>query len=445
MAEGHAVVADVVVRVRVGARNVVHQQRVALHVGHGVVRIGVDLHEAAVGGAASAAGDGLGHDGRRRVRRHVRHLRAGVLELPFPRERDGEHLTARVRSGHPHSRVLHGHLGADVAVDPLHGRALFSLGALGDQVVDVVGPVLDGCVPAAATLLHDDFHHSGVQRVRLVNRRGATLHVVHVRIFIDDDQRALKLAHVFRVNAEVRLQRDVHVDPRRNVDEGATRPHSGVERRELVVASRNDGAEVLLKQVLVLTQGGVGVNEDDTLFLQVLADLVVNHLGFVLGGNAGDETLLLRLGDAELVVGALNVLRQVVPRGRLLLGRAHVVLDVVKVDVGKIRAPRGHRLLLENFQCLRALVQHPLRLALDTGDVAHHIFVQATARSCAGSVGIVPTVVVGTDRLDDFVVVHRPLKAWCGLHFSHCQPLLSLRSPPLCPLTRIQADRQGEC
>ena len=61
-------------------------------------------------------------------------------------------------------------------------------------------------------------------------------------------------------------------------------------------------------------QRGVGVEEDDALRLEVLADRVVDDLGLVLRGDAGDEALLLRLGDAELVVGVLDVLGQVVPR-----------------------------------------------------------------------------------------------------------------------------------
>ncbi len=90
---------------------------------------------------------------------------------------------------------------------------------------------------------------------------------------------------------------------RRHVDERAARPHGGVERGELVVAGRDDGAEVLLEELGVLAQRGVGVHEDDALRLELLADLVVDDLGLVLRGDAGDEALALRLGDAELLVG----------------------------------------------------------------------------------------------------------------------------------------------
>jgi hypothetical protein len=71
---------------------------------------------------------------------------------------------------------------------------------------------------------------------------------------------------------------------------------------------------VLAEQVLVLAQGGVGVEEEHALLLEVLADLVVDDLGLVLGGDAGDQALLLGLGDAQAVVGVLDVLGQVLPR-----------------------------------------------------------------------------------------------------------------------------------
>jgi hypothetical protein len=104
-----------------------------------------------------------------------------------------------------------------------------------------------------------------------------------------------------------------------HVDERPAGPHRRVERGELVVADRDDRAEVLAEELLVLAQAGVGVDEDDALLLEVLADRVVDDLRLVLRGDTGDQALLLRLGDAELVVGVLDVLGQVLPAGGLLL------------------------------------------------------------------------------------------------------------------------------
>src|SRR5699024_611551 len=97
----------------------------------------------AVAGAATGAGDGLRDDRRLRVRGGVDHLRPGVLVLTGAREGDGQRLAARVLTRDPDGRVLHGDLRADVAVDPLHRRALLRDRALRDEVVHVVRPVLD--------------------------------------------------------------------------------------------------------------------------------------------------------------------------------------------------------------------------------------------------------------------------------------------------------------
>src|SRR6202034_4944545 len=145
------VFADVDVRVGVAAADRIHQQRITFHAGARPVRALVHLDQAAVGGATTAACDRLGHDVARRVWRQVQHLGAGVLVLALAGERDRKHLALGVFAGHPDRRVFHGDLGSNVAVDPFHGGAGFSPGPLGDQVVDVVRPVLDGGVTATAT------------------------------------------------------------------------------------------------------------------------------------------------------------------------------------------------------------------------------------------------------------------------------------------------------
>ena len=393
VAELHVVDADVDRRVGVGARDRVDQQRVAAHRVRRVVGVRVDAHLAAVAGAAAAAGDRLRDDRRLRVRRHVDHLRAGVLVLAGAREGDREGLALGVLAHEEDRRVLHGDLRADVAVDPLHGGALGGGGPLGDEVVDVVRPVLDRRVANARVLLHDDLDDGRVQRVGLVDRRRAALDVVHVAALVGDDQRALELAHVLGVDAEVGLQRDLDVHARRHVDERAARPHRRVQRGELVVAGRDDGAEVLLEELGVLLQRGVGVHEDDALALELFVDLVVDHLGLVLRGDARDEALALSLGDAELLVGVLDVVGQVFPGLGLLLGRAHEVLDVVEVDLREIGTPGGHRLRSKSLSALAAL-EHPFGLALQPRDVGDHLWGDAASGGCAGDVGVGPAELV---------------------------------------------------
>src|SRR6266568_2370283 len=156
VAQRHVVLADVDVRVGVRAGDRVDQQRVALDRRAAVVRALQYLDQATVRGPAAAPGDRLGDDRRGRARCRVHHLRPGVLVLALAGHGDAEYLALGVLADHVDRRVLHGDLGADVAVDPLHRAALVADGPLGDQVVDVVRPVLDRRVPAPPVLLHDD-------------------------------------------------------------------------------------------------------------------------------------------------------------------------------------------------------------------------------------------------------------------------------------------------
>ncbi len=286
----------------------------------------------------------------------VHHLGSGVLVLARTGERDGQGLALGVLAHQVDRRVFHRHLGADVAVHPLHGRAGVRDGALGDQVVDVVRPVLDRRVPAPRALLHDDLDHRGVQRVRGVDRRGAALDIVHVGVLVDDDQGPLELAHVLGVDPEVSLQRDLHPHALRHVDERPAGPDGRVQRGELVVPDRDHRREILPEHLRVLPQRRVGVQEKTPFSSRSSRILWYTTSDSYCAATPRDQALLLRLGDAEPVVGVLDVRRQVIPAGRLLLGRAHEVLDVVEVDPRQVRAPRRHRLAVEQLQAAQPQV-----------------------------------------------------------------------------------------
>src|SRR3712207_7519718 len=80
-------------------------------------------------------------------------LAARVLVLAVAGVGDGEDLAPRALARQVDRRVLHGELGAEVAVHPLDGGVLLGDRPLGDQVVGVVRPVLDGRVPDARVRL----------------------------------------------------------------------------------------------------------------------------------------------------------------------------------------------------------------------------------------------------------------------------------------------------
>ncbi|CAB4560903.1 unannotated protein [freshwater metagenome] len=93
----------------------------------------------------------------------MNHLGTGILVLPLAGESNRQSLTTSTLASKDYRWILHGHLGTDVAIDPLHGCTFVCDSTLGNQVVNVVGPVLDGGVANASILLHDDLNYRRVQ------------------------------------------------------------------------------------------------------------------------------------------------------------------------------------------------------------------------------------------------------------------------------------------
>ncbi|SVD83688.1 uncharacterized protein METZ01_LOCUS436542, partial [marine metagenome] len=74
------------------------------------------------------------------------------------------------------------------------------------------------------------------------------------------------------------MQRHVDFDALGHVDERPAGPDGRVERRELVVVGGDDRGVVLLEDLLVLLQCLVRAEEEDSLLLQILADVVIDDL-----------------------------------------------------------------------------------------------------------------------------------------------------------------------
>ena len=73
-------------------------------------------------------------------------------------------------------------------------------------------PVLHGRVFDLRVVQRDQLHHRRVQLVLVAHRRRAAFQVAHRRAFLGHDQRALELAGVGRVDAEIggQLHRAAH-------------------------------------------------------------------------------------------------------------------------------------------------------------------------------------------------------------------------------------------
>ena len=133
-----------------------------------------------------------------------------------------------------------------------------------------------------------------------------------LRSFIRDDERALKLAHIRHVHAEVSLQRQLHMYALRDINEGTAGPDSTVQRGKFVIVIRHHRAEIFTEQFRIEAQPVFNADEDHALFFQLFLNGVVYHLGFVLCSDTGEE-LLFGFRDAKLVEGVFDGFRDIVP------------------------------------------------------------------------------------------------------------------------------------
>src|SRR3569623_1470394 len=230
------------VRKRVRAALVAEQQRIALGVIARAGRTLQFLHEAAIGVLAVAGRDALRNEGAAGVLAEVDHHGAGVDLCP----RD---LRVRAAAG-----TALGHVVVDAAA-----------------ALRVAGiPVLHRRIFDLCVFERDELDHRGVQLILVAHRRGAAFEIAHVGALVGDDQRALELAGVGGIDAEIGRELHWAAHAFRDVDGGAVTEYRGVERRVEVVAGRHDRAEVLLDEIGILAHRLGEGTEDHALLCQFI-------------------------------------------------------------------------------------------------------------------------------------------------------------------------------
>ena len=154
-----------------------------------------------------------------------------------------------------------------------------AVAALGDEIVDAAAPfgvagipVLHGRIFDLGVVERDQFDHRGVQLVLVAHRRGAAFEIAHIGALVGDDQRALELAGVLLVDAEIGRQLHRAAHARRHIDERAVGEHRRVERGEEVVGIGHHRAEILLHQFGMLAQRLRDRHEDHAGLLQFLLE-----------------------------------------------------------------------------------------------------------------------------------------------------------------------------
>ena len=121
------------------------------------------------------------------------------------------------------------------ARDPLHLCVATNDGALGVEVVHVLGPVFDGRVTQTRAVLNKELNSSCVEVCCIVLRCRATLNKVQVSAFLNNNKCVLKLSSTLSIQPKVALKWIIQSDVFRHIHKRTARPHGIVQRRKLVV------------------------------------------------------------------------------------------------------------------------------------------------------------------------------------------------------------------
>ena len=208
----------------------------------------------------------------------------------------------------------------------------------------------------------------------------APFHVHELRPFIRNDEGAFKLPEVFRIDAEVRLERVLEFHALGYVNEGTAGKYRAVQGGEFVVSRGDDFAEPGAEDVFMVFQAFRGVDEDDALAAEFLLYVGVGGLGVILGFHARQELAFL-FRDAQAFKGALYVFRHVVPASLGPFAVGKIVADLGEVYFFNVRGRPvgGHGLAFKDGKRIFAELAHPFRIVLDVADVVDGGLRQAVA------------------------------------------------------------------
>ena len=217
--------------------------------------------------------------------------------------------------------------------------------------------------------------------VFVAHRGGATFEIRDVTTVVADNEGALKLSRVSRVDAEIGGEFHRTANTARNINEGTVGEDGTVERSEIIVAIGNDRAEVFAHEFRILSHGLTDGAEDDALFLQFFLEGGFDRHGVHHGINGHTrecQTLMKR--DAEFVEGLHQFGVYLFAAFLLLfLGRVGIIRDGLIVDLWQVDVSPFGLLQCEPIAIgLQAEVEQPFWFAFLRGDETNDIFIEAS-------------------------------------------------------------------
>ena len=273
MFENARFVAALDVRPSVGTTFVTQQQRVALRIVTRVLGFGGNPHQTTITILTMTGRNTFRYDGTTGVLAQVNHFGARVGLLVVVGHGNGVELAHGVVAQKHAARVFPSDGRTRLDLRPRNlGAVTAAEASLCDEVIHAALTVLVTRIPVLhrgvfhfGIRLGDDFHDGGMELVFVALRSRAAFHVTHIRAFVGHDERALKLACVGRIDAEIGGQLQGATHTFRDVAERAVAEDCRVECCEEVVGIRYHLAEVFLHQVGMLLDGLTERHEYDAM------------------------------------------------------------------------------------------------------------------------------------------------------------------------------------
>ena len=222
----------------------------------------------------------------------MNHAGTSVQILPLGSKGNTGKFTAGIFPVENTARIKHGHMGTKGTGHPFNNAILFHQGPLGVQVHHIPRPVFNGGITQSGTLTYIQLYTASMEIGYIVFWCTATLNKMQAGIFFQNNQCMLKLASPRRIQAEIGLQRNVHMNSLWHINKGATRPYCSMESSKFVVFRGNQLHKMLLHQLLMLPQGGFHIGIHHTLLGKIFLNTVIYYLRIILSTYTCQRSLL---------------------------------------------------------------------------------------------------------------------------------------------------------
>ena len=379
------VVVHINIREGVRAARGTEQQRVAGRIVAGVVRLFRHAHQSAIRILAFTGRDTFGNNGGTRAGGKVNHLCTRVGLLVVVGDGHGVEFRLRTFAGENAGGVFPSDGAARFDLCPREaGVFAAQMTAFGHEVEHTafaIGiariPVLHGGILHLGIGIDHNLNDGGMELVFIAHGGGAAFEIRHVAALVANDEGALKLPSVARVDAEVggEFHRTAHAFG--DKDKRTIGEDSRVEGSEVVVAIGDNAAQVFAHEFGIFLDGFRKTAENDALLLKALFEggLDAHRVHHGINGYSCQCHALVE-GDAELVEGfhqlRVNLLLVV-----LLFRRVGIIRDGLVVDFGQTHVrPIGLRERLPVAKGGESELQQPFGFFLFGADLADDVFRQ---------------------------------------------------------------------